>query len=108
MQKKRLGIIYAAQCKRADHDHLPNEADKEVFSIRQNLKRQVVESPLPIDAIVAQTYTGLQNSTVCQDVVIQLPFIATMRNNLQKERRKIRPPLPKNISDLPHPIPPNY
>ncbi|CAF3872551.1 unnamed protein product [Didymodactylos carnosus] len=38
--------------KRADHDHLPNETDKEVLIIRQNLKRKVVESSLPIDAIV--------------------------------------------------------
>ncbi|CAF1019963.1 unnamed protein product [Didymodactylos carnosus] len=68
----------------------------------------VVESSLPIDAIVDQTYAGLQNSTVCQDVVVQLPSIATMRNNLQKERRKTVPPLPKNITELPHPIPINY
>ncbi|CAF1052317.1 unnamed protein product [Didymodactylos carnosus] len=86
--------------KRADHDHLPNEAHKEVLIIRQNLRRKVVELSLPIDAIVDQTYAGLQDSTVCQDVVIQLPSIATRRNNLQKERRKTRPPLPKNITEL--------
>ncbi|CAF1130953.1 unnamed protein product, partial [Didymodactylos carnosus] len=93
---------------RADHGHLPNEANKKVLIIHQNLKRKVVESSVPIDAIVDQTYAGLQNSTVCQDVVIQLPSIATMRNNLQKERRKTRPPLPKNITELPHPILINY
>ncbi|CAF1577598.1 unnamed protein product, partial [Didymodactylos carnosus] len=72
----------------ADHDHTPNETDKEVLNVRQNLKRKVVESSSPIDSIVDETYANLQSPT--------------------KERRKTREPLPKNINDLPYPIPPNY
>ncbi|CAF4605789.1 unnamed protein product, partial [Didymodactylos carnosus] len=67
----------------AEHDHTPNETDKEVLNVRQNLKLKVVESSSPIDSIVDETYANLQSPTVSQDLLIQLPSIATMKNNLQ-------------------------
>ncbi|CAF3997078.1 unnamed protein product [Rotaria sp. Silwood2] len=41
---------------REDHSHLPDETDKEVLEMRQNLKRKVIEESSPIDRIVEEAY----------------------------------------------------
>ncbi|CAF1374204.1 unnamed protein product, partial [Rotaria sordida] len=39
---------------REDHTHLPDETDKEVLQMRQNLKRKAIEESSPVDRIIEE------------------------------------------------------
>ncbi|CAF4522483.1 unnamed protein product, partial [Didymodactylos carnosus] len=39
------------------------------------------------------------------DLIINLPSIHIMKNTLQKQRRKTRPPIPQSVEQLPYPLP---
>ncbi|CAF1470139.1 unnamed protein product, partial [Rotaria sordida] len=93
---------------REDHTHLPDETDKEVLEMRQNLKRKAIEESGPIDRIIEEAFHAINSQSQSNDLLINMPSIATIKNTLQQQRRKIRPPVPKSIEQLPYPLPEAY
>ena len=63
--------------------------------MRQSLKRKIIEESDSIDCIVEQAYHNI--NIKFNDLVINLSSIRALKNNLQKQRRKIRPPVPQNF-----------
>ncbi|CAF4601163.1 unnamed protein product [Rotaria sp. Silwood1] len=91
---------------RDEHTPLPDENDKVVLEMRKNLKRKAIEDSGPIDRIVEEAYHTINIRS--SDLIINLPTINTLTNNLQKHRRKTRPPVPRTIEQLPLPLPDVY
>ncbi|CAF3055554.1 unnamed protein product, partial [Rotaria sp. Silwood2] len=91
---------------RDEHTHLPDETAKIVLEMRQNLKRKAIEESGPIDRIVEEVFHNINIKS--NDLVINLPSIRTLKNSLQKQRRKTRPPIPQTIEQLPSPLPESY
>ncbi|CAF3076742.1 unnamed protein product [Rotaria sp. Silwood2] len=77
---------------REDHIHLPDETDKEVLEMRQNLKRKAIEESTPIDRIVEEAFHAINSQSQSNDFLTNMPSIATIKNTLQKQRRKTHPP----------------
>ena len=50
---------------REDHTHLPDETDKEVLEMRQNLKRKAIEESSPIDRIVEEACKCSASQYLC-------------------------------------------
>ncbi|CAF3048174.1 unnamed protein product, partial [Rotaria sp. Silwood2] len=93
---------------RGEHTHLPDETDKEVLEMRKNLKRKIIEESSPVDRIVEEAYRTIHAQPQSTDLIINLPAIRTMKNTLQKHRRKTRPSVPQKIEQLPFPLPDVY
>ena len=91
---------------RGEHSHLPDETDKVVLEMRKNLKRKVLEDSGPIDRIVEEAYHAINIRS--NDLIVNLPSVNTLKNSLQKQRRKTRPPVPRTIEQLPLPLPDVY
>ncbi|CAF4693799.1 unnamed protein product, partial [Rotaria sp. Silwood2] len=91
---------------RDEHTHLPDETAKIVLEMRQNLKRKAIEESGPIDRIVEEVFHNINIKS--NDLVINLPSIRTLKNSLQKQRRKTRPPIPQTIEQLPSPLSESY
>ncbi|CAF1155459.1 unnamed protein product [Rotaria sordida] len=91
---------------RDNHTHLPDETDKEVLQIRKNLKRKIIEQSGPIDRIVEEEFHKINIKS--HDLLINLPSINILKNTLQKQRRKMRPPVPQTIEQLPFSLPDAY
>ncbi|CAF4752185.1 unnamed protein product [Rotaria socialis] len=71
---------------RENHTHLPDETDKEVLEMRQNLKRKATEESSPIDRIVEEAFHAINSQSQSNDLLIDMPAIATIKNTLQKQR----------------------
>ncbi|CAF1390647.1 unnamed protein product [Rotaria sordida] len=67
-----------------EHTHLPDETDKIVLEMRKNLKRKAIEDSGPIDRIVEEAYHKINIKS--NDLIVNLPSINTLKNNLQKHR----------------------
>ncbi|CAF1144455.1 unnamed protein product [Didymodactylos carnosus] len=93
---------------RDDHTHLPDGTDMEILQIRKTLKRKVMKESGPIDRIVEEAYHAANRQSQSSDLIISLPSIRIMKNTLQKQRRKTRPPIPQSIEQLPYPLPDVY
>ncbi|CAF0821926.1 unnamed protein product [Rotaria sordida] len=89
-----------------EHTHLPDETDKIVLEMRKNLKRKAIEDSGPIDRIFEEAYHIINIKS--NDLIVNLPSINTLKNNLQKHRRKTRPRVPRSIEQLPLPLPDVY
>ena len=76
--------------------------------MRQNLKRKAIEESSPIDRIVEEAFHAINGQSQSNDLLINMPSIATIKNTLQKQRRTTRPPVPKSIEQLPYPLPEAY
>ncbi|CAF3046268.1 unnamed protein product [Rotaria sp. Silwood2] len=76
--------------------------------MRQNLKRKAVEESGPIDRMVEEAFHAIDHQWQSKDLIVNLPAIRTMKNTLQKQRRKTRPPIPHTIEKLPFPLPDAY
>ncbi|CAF1497202.1 unnamed protein product [Rotaria sordida] len=86
---------------RDGHTHLPDKTDKEILEIGQNLKRKAIDESVPIDRIVEEAFHVINNQFRSNDLLINIPSIHTIKNTVQKQRRKTRPPLPRSIEQLP-------
>ncbi len=91
-----------------EHTHLPDETDKEILEIRKNLKRKAIEQFGPIDRIAEEAFHAINTQSPSNDLIINMPSIPTIKNTLQKQRCKTRPPVPKTIEQLPFPLPDVY
>ncbi|CAF1170108.1 unnamed protein product [Adineta steineri] len=91
---------------RDEHTHLPDDTTKIVLEIRKNLKHKVLEESSSIDRIVEEAYHGINMKS--NDLIVNLLYILTLKNTLQKHRRKTRPPVPRTIEQLPSPLPDVY
>ncbi|CAF1042714.1 unnamed protein product [Rotaria sordida] len=80
---------------RDEHTYLPDETDKEILEIRQNLKRKTIDESILIDCIVEEAFHAINNQFQSNDLLINMPSIHTIKNTVQKQRRKTRPPLPR-------------
>ncbi|CAF1141824.1 unnamed protein product [Rotaria magnacalcarata] len=93
---------------RDEYTHLPDESDKQILEIRKNLKRKACEESGPIDHLVEEAYHAINSQSQSNDLIVTIPSIRTMKNTVQKQRRKTRPPVPKSIEQLPLPMPDAY
>ncbi|CAF4680875.1 unnamed protein product, partial [Rotaria magnacalcarata] len=57
---------------------------------------------------VEEAYHAIHAQPQSIDLIINLPAIHTIKNTLQKQRRKTRPPVPQTIEQLPSPLPGVY
>ncbi|CAF0762912.1 unnamed protein product [Rotaria sordida] len=78
-----------------EHTYLPDETDKEILEIRQNLKRKTIDESILIDCIVEEAFHAINNQFQSNDLLVNMPSIHTIKNTVQKQRRKTRPPLPR-------------
>ncbi|CAF1419329.1 unnamed protein product [Rotaria magnacalcarata] len=76
--------------------------------MRKILKHKIIEESGSIDRIVEEAYHAIHAQPQSIDLIINLPAIHTIKNTLQKQRRKTRPPVPQTIEQLPSPLPGVY
>ena len=55
--------------------------------------------------IVELAYSEMIVEESITDSVVKFPTIITLKNTVNKQRRKSRPAIPKRIANIPHPIP---
>ncbi|CAF1477028.1 unnamed protein product [Adineta ricciae] len=72
------------------------------------MKKEAQTSSVPIDKIAEVGYSNMIVQEQMADSIPKLPNIKTLKNTLSKQRRKVRPPLPKRLEHLPHTIPIQY
>ncbi|CAF3851266.1 unnamed protein product [Rotaria sordida] len=87
------------------HNHLIETNDIKILELRHKLKKEVETTSAPIDKIVESAYSVMITEERKTDSVSKFPTIKTLKNTASKQRRKIRPPLPKHIEDIPFPLP---
>ena len=90
------------------HNNLTDINELKVLQLRQDLKKEAQTSSIPIDLIAEIGYSNMIVQEQITDSIPKLPTIKTLKNTLSKQRRKVRPPLPKTLDDLPHLIPSQY
>ncbi|CAF3834797.1 unnamed protein product, partial [Rotaria magnacalcarata] len=67
-----------------------------------------IEESSPIDRIVQEVFHAINSQSQSNDLLINMPAIATIKNTLQKQRRKTLPSTPKSMEQLPYPLPEVY
>jgi hypothetical protein len=90
------------------HNHFIESNEIKLLELRQKLKKEAQTTSTPIDRIVESGYSEMITGSEIIDSVPKLPTIRTLKNTVSKQRRKIRPPLPKSIEDLPLQLPTLY
>ncbi len=55
----------------------------------------MIEESGSVDRIVEEAFHSLNIKS--NDLIVNMPSIQTLKNTLQKQRRKTRPPVPKSI-----------
>jgi len=90
------------------HNHFVETNETKLLELRHKLKKEAQATSTPIDRIVESGYSDMITQTRMIDSVAKLPTIRTLKNTVSKQRRKVRPPLPKSIEDLPSPLPNLY
>jgi len=90
------------------HNHFVEANEVKILELRHKLKKQAQSTSTPIDRIVELGYSDMITENRIIDSVAKLPTIRTLKNTVSKQRRKIRPPLPKHIRHLPSPLPTLY
>ena len=87
------------------HSH-PIEPNEITFlELRHKLKKEAQTTSTPIDRIVELAYSEMIVEENITDSVVKFPTIKTLKNTVNKQRRKNRPAIPKSIANIPHPIP---
>ncbi|CAF1249125.1 unnamed protein product [Adineta steineri] len=94
--------------KNENHNHLIDSNEIKVLELRHKLKKDAQSSSEPIDKIVELGYSNMVTTHKINDSVVKFPTMKTLKNTVSRQRRQIRPPLPKSLDDLPHPLPPLY
>ncbi len=87
------------------HNHLIELNEIQILELRHKLKKEAQTTSLPIDKIVELAYSDMITEGKITDSVPKFPTIKTLKNTASKQRRKIRPALPKVIEDVPVPLP---
>ncbi|CAF4306646.1 unnamed protein product, partial [Rotaria sordida] len=90
------------------HNHLIETNDIKILELRHKLIKEVETISAPIDKIVESAYSVMITEERKTDSVSKFSTIKILKNTASKQRRKIRPPLPKHIEDIPFPLPTLY
>ena len=90
------------------HNHLMDSNDTKILELRQKLKTEAQTTSAPVDKIVEVAYSTMITEEKINDSIPKFPSIKTLKNTVGKQRRKVRPTLPKYIQDLPFPLPSVY
>ncbi|CAF1374505.1 unnamed protein product, partial [Rotaria sp. Silwood1] len=88
-----------------NHNHLIDPNDIKILELRHKLKHEAQSTSATIDTIVEVGYSNMITKEKMTDSIVKFPTIKTLKNTVGKQRRLIRPPLPKSIKDLPSQIP---
>lgn len=88
-----------------NHNHLIDPNEVKILELRHKLKQEAQSSSTPIDKIVELGYSSMIIEQNINDSIIKFPTLKTLKNTVSKQRRRIRPRLPKSINDLPTEIP---
>lgn len=91
-----------------NHNHLIDPNDIKLLELRHKLKQEAQTSSDTIDKIVELSYSNMITKEKITDSIVKFPTLKTLKNTVSKQRRQIRPPLPKLLNDLPSPLPPLY
>ncbi|CAF4705485.1 unnamed protein product, partial [Rotaria sp. Silwood2] len=91
-----------------EHNHLIELNDVKILELRYKKKNEAQNTSTPIDKIVELAYSDMITQGKTADSVSKFPPFKTLKNTVSKQRRKIRPPLPKYIEDIPFPLPTLY
>jgi FLYWCH zinc finger domain/MULE transposase domain len=87
------------------HNHLFEPNETKFLELRHKLKKEAQTTSIPIDRIVETAYSEMIVEGNITDSVIKFPTIKTLKNTVNKQRRKSRPAIPKSIANIPYPIP---
>ena len=78
------------------------------WDLRQKLKAEAQTTSAPVDKIVEIAYSNMITEEKINDSISKFPSIKRLKNTVGKQRRKVRPTLPKYIEDLSFPLPTLY
>ena len=87
------------------HNHLIEPNEIIFLELRHKLKKEAQTTSTPIDRIVELAYSEMIVEENITDSVVKFPTIKTLKNTVNKQRRKSRPAIPKSIANIPHSIP---
>jgi hypothetical protein len=90
------------------HNHLIDSNETKILELRHKLKREAQTTSIPIDRIVESAYSGMVVENKIIDSIPKFPTIKTLKNTVNKQRRKIRPSIPNSIEMIPFPLPTLY
>lgn len=90
------------------HNHLVEPNEKKLLELRHKLKKDAQTTSTPIDKIVESAYSEMIVEAKITDSVVKFPTIKTLKNTVNKQRRKTRPTIPDCIANIPFPIPTLY
>lgn len=88
-----------------NHNHLIDSNDIRLLELRHTLKKDAQNTSESIDKIVESRYSQMITTQNITDSIVKFPTIKTLKNTVGKQRRQIRPPIPRAINDLPTPLP---
>ena len=74
------------------------------MELRHKLKQETQTTSAQIDKIVEVGYSNMITKEKITDSIVKFPTIKTLKNTISKQRRQVRPILPKSIKDLLSPI----
>lgn len=75
------------------------------MELRHKIKQDAQTTSAPIDKLVELAYSSMITEEKITDSVLKFPTLKTLKNTASKQRRRIRPPIPRSIENLPFPIP---
>jgi hypothetical protein len=90
------------------HNHLVEPNEIKLLELRYKLKKEAQTTSTPIDKIVESAYSDMIVEGKITDSVLKFPTIKTLKNTVNKQRRKIRPSIPDRIENIPCPLPSLY